>query len=160
MQLEQFKGKYDCKYSFPKQANGAMDQSLWRQEKQDAVHLAPGWSGLWELIPNSPLPATSPASYGSHAPAEALGSMWNLLPLVLEVGHVPGCPMNHLQQEEIITLPSAVPALSLQIELAAGNGPGALSLLPLSCPAHRKWGGLRSLTSVLSGSLGWDHCSC
>lgn len=101
--------------------------------------LAPGWPGLWEQLPSLPLPCPLLASCGSHAPTEALGSVWNLLPLALEVGRVPGCPMNHLQREEIISLPSAVPALSLQIEPAAGNQAEDLSLLPLSCPAHRKW---------------------
>lgn len=60
--------------------------------------------------------------------------MWHLLPPVLQVGLVPGCPVNHLQQEEIFTLPSAVPALGLQIELAAGR-PGASAFPPV--PALR-----------------------
>lgn len=47
---------------------------------------------------------------------------------------MPGCPMNHLQQEEIITRPSAVPALSLQIELAAGNQRGTSAFSPFPAP--------------------------
>lgn len=81
------------------------------------------------------------------------------LPLVVEVGCMPRCPMNHLQQKGLITLPSAVPDLSLQIELAAGNGPRDLSLLPASCPALQKQVCLASLTLGLPGCPGWDYCS-
>lgn len=48
---------------------------------------------------------------------------------------MPGCPMNHLQQEESVTLPSAAPALSLQVGPAAGCGSWTLAfsaLLPRS----------------------------
>ena len=78
-----------------------------------------------------------PASCGSYVPAEALGSVRNMLPLVSELDPAPGCPMNH-QQQEIMALPFAVPTFSLQVQQAVGKG---LQTSACFCcpPTHWKW---------------------
>lgn len=53
-----------------------------------------------------------------------------------EDGCVPGYPVTHLQKGPS-TLPSAIPALRLQSELAAGDGPATVTLSPFAIPPLR-----------------------
>lgn len=55
---------------------------------------------------------------------------------LLIVGCVPRYPVTHLQKA-LTTLPSATPALRLQTELAAGDGPGTVTFPPFSTPPIR-----------------------
>lgn len=52
---------------------------------------------------------------------------------LLIVGCVPRYPVTHLQKA-LTTLSSATPALCLQTELAAGDGPGTFTFTPFLTP--------------------------
>ena len=139
-----------------KASEGKKSKKTWWVTHQDGLGCENSHHHHYTSPPPTSYLCDFPASRGSHVPAEALGSMWNLLPLVSEVGPAPGHPTITSSRT---SWPSHVLPLS-QPPSPAGAGKGSrTSACSCSPPAHRRWWA-RTKSLQFSGCSGWDHCCC